>query len=105
MAKFYGTIGFVVTEETKPGIWTETPVERKYYGDIIRYSSRWDKGESINDNININNEISIIADPYLNQHFSEMRYVEFMGAKWKINSINVERPRLILSLGGIYNGQ
>lgn len=105
MARFYGTIGFVESKETKPGVWKEDVTERKYYGDITRHSTRWETGVGVNDNIVINNEISILADPYAYQHFSEMRYVEFMGAKWKISSIQVERPRLVLSLGGIYNGQ
>ena len=105
MAKYYGKIGYVATVETAPGVWTEEIIERDYYGDINRYGSRWERGEGINDNVNINNEISILADPYAYQHFSEMRYVEFMGAQWKINSIQVEHPRLILQLGGLYNGQ
>lgn len=105
MGKFCGNVGFVAAKENAPGVWVEEITERKYYGDVNRYGSRWERGESINDNINVNNEISILADPYAYQHFSEIRYVEFMGANWKVNSIQVERPRLILSLGGLYNGQ
>lgn len=104
MAKFYGMIGYVNTEETEPGIWDETSVERPYYGDIIRNTRRLQTSGGINDDINISNEISIIADPYANQHFHSMRYVVLNGTKWKISNINVQYPRLVLEIGGLYNG-
>lgn len=105
MAKFCGIVGYLANIETAPGVWTTPePLERKYYGDVLKKSSRWDNGISVNDNINVTNEISIIADPYAYQHFSEMKYVIFEGVKWTISSITVERPRITLSLGGIYNG-
>ena len=106
MAKFYGKIGFITTEETQPrsGIWEEVVVEKNYYGDLIRNTKRWDSSEYRNDDININNDISIVADPYANENFFNMRYVEFMGSLWKITGVEVQYPRLILSIGGVYNG-
>lgn len=104
MAKWYGKIGFGVTEETKPGVWEENITERNYYGDVIRNTRRLQTADKINDDINVGNEISIIADPYAIQNFYTMKYAEFMGAKWKITNVDVQRPRLILSLGGLYNG-
>lgn len=104
MAKWYGKIGFGVTEETKPGVWEENITERNYYGDVIRNTRRMQTADKINDDINVGNEISIIADPYAIQNFYTMKYAEFMGAKWKITNVDVQRPRLILSLGGLYNG-
>lgn len=103
MAKFYGAIGFEGTTETKPGIWTEEIIERFYYGDLLKNYRRLDSGESINDNVTISNQVSIIADPYAIQNFHSIRYVAFMGIKWKVTSVDVEYPRLILSLGGVYN--
>ena len=82
----------------------EQIIEREYRGDLIRNTRRMQTAESLNDDINISNEISIVADPYANQNFHSMRYVEFMGAKWKISNVDVQYPRLILSIGGIYNG-
>ena len=103
MAKFYGAIGYGISEETTPGVWEEKIVERCYYGDLVRNTRRMQNSEYLNDNINISNEISIIADPYANENFHLMRYVTFMGTKWKINSVEVQYPRLILSIGDVYN--
>lgn len=106
MAKFYGKVGYATTIESPigSGVWVEDIVERPYYGDLIRNNRRLQSANQVNDDINISNEISILADPYANQHFHAMRYVEFMGAKWKITSVEVQYPRLILSVGGVYNG-
>lgn len=105
MAKFFGVIGFVETVETSPGVWKEKPIERNYYGDWIRNSRRLQTSDQLNDNVNISNELSIVSDPYAINNFHSMRYVEFMGAKWKITNVEVQYPRLILTLGGVYNGK
>jgi hypothetical protein len=104
MAKFYGPIGYAELKETKPGVHTEEITERNYYGDLIRNSRRLQSSENLNDDINVANEISILADPFANQNFHKMRYVEFMGAKWKITNVQVQYPRLVLTVGGVYNG-
>lgn len=105
MAKFCGPVGFVETIETAPGVWSNNDVERVYYGDVLRNMSRWStSSETTNGELNINNQISIVADPYANENFHSMRYVGFMGTKWKITNVEVKYPRLILSLGGVYNG-
>lgn len=104
MAKFYGKIGYAITKETTPGVWVEEIVERSYYGDVIRNIRRLQGSENLNDDINVSNEISIVADAFANQNFHSMRYVEYMGAKWKVSSVEVKYPRLILNIGGIYNG-
>ena len=104
MAKYYGVIGYVETVETSPGVWEEQITERNYYGELVRNTSRFQVSDQVNDNINIANEISVIADPFATQNFHAMRYVEFMGAKWKITNVEVRYPRLILTIGGVYNG-
>lgn len=104
MAKFYGMIGYVVTKETEPGIYEEVVVENAYYGDVLKDSRRLQERAKVNDDITISNRISIIADPFANNHFHSMRYVEMMGTKWKITDVEVAFPRLILSIGGVYNG-
>ena len=104
MAKFFGKIGYAETIETTPGVWEEKITEREYFGDLIRNTRSLQSGEQLNDNINISNEISIVADPFAYENFHSMRYVEFMNAKWKISSVEVLYPRLILSVGGLYNG-
>lgn len=105
MAKFYSKIGYASTVETKPGVYEEQIVERSYYGDLIRNTRRLQSADQVNDDINISNEISIVADPYATNNFHTMRYAVFMGTKWKISNVEVSYPRLILTLGGVYNGQ
>lgn len=105
MDKWYGNIGFADTIETEPGIWEEKIVEHQYYGDII--SDRWKRqttGEKTNDDINIANQISVLADPYAMNHCSKMAYVEFMGTRWKVSDIEVQYPRLIINIGSVWNG-
>lgn len=104
MAKYCGKIGFVETVEIRPGVWEEQIVEHTYYGDLTRNTSRYQASVGVNDDINISNNISIIADPYANENFHHMRYAEFMGTKWKITNVEVNYPRLILTVGGVYNG-
>ena len=104
MAKWFGKIGFAETKETIPGVWEEQITEREYFGDLTRNTRRLQSSENLNDNITVDNEISIVADPFANQNFHAMRYVEFMGTKWKVSTVEVKYPRLLLSLGDIYNG-
>lgn len=104
MAKFYGNVGFVDTVEVQPGLWNEQTVERPYYGDLTRNTSRFQTSGEVNDDINISNVISIVADPYANENFHHMRYVVFMGTKWKITNVDIQYPRILLSVGGVYNG-
>lgn len=104
MAKWFGKIGFAKTAETKPGVWEEQITEREYYGDVMRNSRRLQSSaDKLNDDLNISNEISIVADPYANEHFYSIRYAEFSGAKWKVSDVEVQYPRLILTLGGVWN--
>lgn len=104
MAKFYGPIGYAETKETRPGIFQEIITERNYAGDVLRKTRRLESGETINYNISVNNSLSIIADPYAYQHFFAIRYVKWMGAFWKVMNVEVQSPRLILTIGGVYNG-
>lgn len=106
MAKYHGIVGYVETVETKPGVWTQKLTERKYYGDTLRNSSNWTAStESTNDDLRLNAQISIVADAFAYQNFQFIRYIEYMGVKWKVTSIEPQRPRLILTVGGVYNGQ
>jgi len=104
MAKFYGVIGYSETMETAPGVWEEVITERNYSGDVVKHSKRWQAGDNLNDDLILNNEISVVADPFAYQNFHTMRYIKWMGASWKITKIDVQRPRLILSIGNVYNG-
>ena len=105
MAKFCGVVGFAVTKETKPGVWSNVITERKYYGDVVSNVRRLQSSDQVNDDINVSNRISIMADAFANENFHSMRFVEYMGTVWKVSNVEVQRPRLILTLGGVYNGQ
>ena len=104
MNKWYGNIGFAELVESEPGLWEETITVRPYYGDVQRNSRRLLNSGNVNDNISLSNQISIVSDPYADQNFHSIRYVEYMGSKWKVSDVEVQRPRLILSLGEVYNG-
>lgn len=105
MAKWYGVIGYAETVETTPGVHQDKITTRNYVGDVIKNTNRWSSSsDSTNDDLNINNQLSILADPFAYQNFHAMKYVEFMGTKWKVLSVEVRYPRLILTIGGVYNG-
>jgi len=104
MAKFFGAIGYCETKETSPGVWTEVITEHTYSGDIVRNMSRIREGQNANPDITLDNQISILADEFAYTNFQSMRYVKWMGTSWKITSVDVQRPRLLLSLGGVHNG-
>lgn len=104
MARFSGLVGFVYTEEDAPGVFVQKPIERTYYGDSLTVRHQWDQNQTLNDDLNVSNRISIIADEFAYGHFSAMRYVNWMGENWCIKSGEIQRPRIILNLGGVYNG-
>jgi hypothetical protein len=106
MAKWYGNIGFADTTETEPGYYDEVITAKPYRGELFKNTRMLQTStDSTNDNVNITNQISIIADPYAHNHFYSMRYAEFSGAKWKVTNVDASQyPRLILTLGGVYNG-
>ena len=104
MAKFSGNVGFAVDVETSPGIWEPLHVERKMRGDVITMSLRHQPTSNLNDDIALTNRISLILDTFSYEHYHNLRYVEYLGNKWKVTSVDVQRPRLILTLGGVWNG-
>lgn len=107
MTKYYGSVGYCETTKTKSGVWKEEVVRKaNYSGDVSTYHSRrWDRGEHLNDKLSVNATISIVADPYAFAHFHNIRFIEYMGTYWKVTNVEVRFPRLILSLGEVYNGE
>lgn len=105
MARFYGAVGYITEVETAVDVIENKPVERMYKGELVRSNRRLENGSDINDDVSISNQISILADPYANNHINDMRYVKWRGTAWKVTNIDVEPPRLLLSLGGVYNGE
>lgn len=106
MARYFGAVGYGVNEETPVGSgdWKDVITEHLYYGDEVRANGKFEPGEHLNDDISVQNSISIIADQYAEQNMLNIRYIEWNGHKWKVTGVQLERPRLILSLGTKYNG-
>ena len=105
MAKFCGIVGFVLTVEKAPGVFIEVPSQKTYKGDVLKYSHRWESTEHLNDDILIDNQISIVANNFACKHLGAMRYVEWMGTRWEIKHAQIQKPRIILTIGGVYNGE
>lgn len=113
--KFYGPIGYGITSEgeytnssnkkVSSGVWTDSIIEKYYSGDVLKNYKKSSQGVSINDDIDVSVNISIISDPFAMQHFHTIKYVKWMGAAWKVTSVEVQYPRLILTIGGVYNGE
>ena len=104
MAKFFGTIGYGEAQETVPGIHKDVITERPYYGDVLRNTRKLMDGEKVNNDISVSNLISIVSDEYANEHFFAIRYISWQGALWLVTDVEVQSPRLLLRLGGVYNG-
>lgn len=104
MAKFYGEVGYAISTETAPGVWVDEIVERNYRGDVLLDQRRWQPADQVNDNINVDNKVSIMADPYMYENLDTIRYVSLYGTKWKVKTITILRPRIEIYLGGVYNG-
>lgn len=107
MNKFFGKVGYLVTAENPvgSGIWAEEITEVEYYGDIIRNGYRWQSSSNLNDNIRINHQISIVADSFAYENAPHIKYVEYMGVKWSVESYETQAPRILLNLEGVYNGE
>ena len=105
MARFSGDVGYIENVKVGPGKWKSQETVRHYYGDVTRAVRRLSDGQSINDDIVVNNEISIVADPYAQTHFFAIRWVMWQGAKWKVTNAEALYPRIILSIGGLWNGK
>lgn len=103
MARFYGKVGYLTTQETGEGIFSEVITEKDYYGDVIRATKRWENSGNFNDNLAISNIFSIVADAFAMQNVQNIRYILWEGVSWKVISIEIQRPRLILTVGGVYN--
>lgn len=107
MARFYGAVGYVedVEREESPSVVVEKPIERFYKGDLLKNYRSIKSSDELNDDVVISNQISIVSDPYAISHIFAMRYVKWMGTAWKVTNVDVQHPRLILTLGGVYNGE
>lgn len=104
--RYCGNIGYLIHVREKYEEY-DTWVIRKYKGDVLSTNKYLQQGYSINDSLVVNNRISIVADPYAYDTWDRIRYAEYMGKKLKVTSIDkdLSNKRLILTLGGVYNGE
>ena len=108
MAKYCGMIGFREIVETEPGIWEPKIAEHLHYGDVTRNYVRNNfdsEFTTTNRTPQCNNTLSILADPYAFENFHNIEYAVYMGTKWTVSNVEVQYPRLLLSLGGVYSGE
>ena len=104
MTRFHGLVGFGPQVEIRPGVFDDVVTERAYFGDVVRNLLAQSPTENVNNDLSVSNAISIIADAYAEENFSSIRYVEWIGVRWAINNVEIQRPRLLLRLGRVYNG-
>lgn len=104
--RFFGKVGFGDSVETPPdsGIWKDVITERGYYGDVVRNQRSLETADGVIPDVFVNNSISIVADGHAMTNFHKMRYVEWDEVRWTVANVTVQQPRLILSLGSVYNG-
>lgn len=103
MAKYYGKIGFGTPIEVKPGVWKDQIKERPVYGDVLQNYIRNESVQQVNENFNISNRFSIVSDTYALENLNSIKYLTYLGTKWRVSSIEIQYPRLILTVGGVYN--
>lgn len=107
MARFRGIVGYGLSAETPPGSgkWVDSVTEKTYQGDIVRTSKSQGSTNNVNEDVILGNSISIVADAFANERFIDIKYVKWAGVVWAVTSVTVQAPRLILNLGGVYNGK
>lgn len=102
--RYYGAVGYGESAVTESGVWEDHIVEYNYYGNVVRNTRTLIEGDKVNNDLSVGNSISVLADPYANEHFHAIRYIWWAGTRWIVSNVDVEGPRLILRLGGVYNG-
>jgi hypothetical protein len=106
MARYHGKVGFLLVDDDQTtGISNDLPVERPYFGRVLEHSRRWQGSDMVTDDLQLGNEIAIVANDFAYKHASAIKYCEFMGQYWTVNSVRIKRPEIILSLGGVYHGK
>jgi len=104
MARYHGVIGYAITQESVPGVFSEVITEHAHTGDVLRDTKQYQNGSQLNDNLVANNRFSIIVDAFANENLPNMRYIKWQGTAWKITTFEVVRPRVLITIGGVYNG-
>lgn len=104
MAKYAGLVGYVTQEEIAPGVWEAEPKHRLMKGDVLRQSNSYSGGQKVNEDVTLQHRISLVGDPFAFDNYSNIKYLVLNGVKWKVTGVEITRPRLIVTLGGLWNG-
>jgi hypothetical protein len=104
MARFFDKVGYGTPGELVDGVWSDSITERDYYGEVLNTTRFLQESDKVNDDIRLQQRISIVADAFAVENFARIKYVSWMGTLWEVTSVSLERPRLLLTVGGVYNG-
>lgn len=110
MSKFTGLVGFITQEESIPGVWSPIENSKKMRGDLISSSATNGNGSRIadsgkvNDDVSLNHRVSLLGDYYTFNNYLNIKWIQIGGRKLEVSSIELQRPRVILTVGGLWNG-
>ena len=100
--RYADKLGFILTQETTPGVWETKTVEHFAKGDVVQRAYRWDDAQSVNADLDITNQISIVYDNFFIHNMFALRWAAWQGKKWNVSRIELKPPRMILTLGKEY---
>ena len=104
MAKYSGKVGYGEEVETVPGVWEVRIEERMMKGDKIRQNANIRDSGKVNNEITLNHRVSLLGDAYAFANYYIMKWIEIDGRRWEVASVEVQRPRLIVDIGGLWHG-
>lgn len=104
MAKYAGKVGFATQTETSPGVWEDVTVERLMKGDVIRANTTISMDGKVNGDVTFNHRVSLVGASLPLMEYYNIKYITLDGYKWEVKSIEIQRPRIIVTLGGMWNG-
>jgi hypothetical protein len=105
MAKFTGKVGFIEFVESEPGLFRPVVIEKSFSGDLLLDRRGWKASEHTSGDVFVSNRISLLANADLVNNLANIKYVIFMGVKWKVATFEILLPRVILTLGEVYNAE
>jgi hypothetical protein len=106
--KLTGIAGFEldqVEREDMPSVFESKVVTKKFRGELLGQIWRnQNSDKSTNDNLLNNNKISLVINKFFMNNIANLKYVEYNGVKWRVESFDIKAPRIHITLGGVYNG-
>lgn len=72
-------------------------------GELRNVQASWSQ-QSMNDTVRARHVLSVVTPEKSTIDFNAVVYVVWFNQKWTVTSIQYKRPRVELTLGGLYNG-